>query len=251
MPDQLEPWKYNDGEKEPEPDTDTLRWETLNPQSGLEAWDALYHFADKDLAVELYTTERVAYGIGGYVDPYWFPGERKEFERASAVWHALLTTLTSKLITRLLAGELEARGYSSHSSLDGPRVVIGADRWRDLTLDIRHSSATGPGLAITQILIFLMKDDQPPVASPKRKAYPAKLLREWYCNYVKECQSSGRIPSRDDDLRDARAAFGEGVPRQAVRELRIQYAPSPWKRRGRRLASSCPRQSEAARQTGR
>jgi hypothetical protein len=59
-------------------------------------------------------------------------------------------------------------------------------------------------------------------------------LTHWYRDYVTEQQAAGKIPSRDEDWKAARLAFGNVIPRAAVREARRRYAPNAWKRQGRR-----------------
>jgi hypothetical protein len=59
-------------------------------------------------------------------------------------------------------------------------------------------------------------------------------LAAWYESWVADNTARGTIPSRDEEWEAAKAALGESVPRDRVRELRKTLAPSSWRRKGRR-----------------
>ena len=75
-------------------------------------------------------------------------------------------------------------------------------------------------------------NDNRPEPAPGRRFSKAKL-RKWYEQRVKDHAKDEKPPSREDDCAAARAKFGGGVPRDAVRVLRRDLAPVKWKKGGR------------------
>lgn len=99
-------------------------------------------------------------------------------------------------------------------SLDGLR------RWCD-----RH--AKNYGLPVPRFLATT------PVPDRASRPYSQKRLQDWFAGYLKEHEHKGAFPGRDENWAAAKAALGEGVPRDAVRRLRREMAPAGWKRGGR------------------
>ncbi len=75
---------------------------------------------------------------------------------------------------------------------------------------------------------------QPEAKTPSTRKFSEAKLQAWYKGYIDECKTAEKIPSRENDLIAARDALGDGVPREAVREARRQFAPDDWKEQGRR-----------------
>jgi hypothetical protein len=60
-------------------------------------------------------------------------------------------------------------------------------------------------------------------------------LRKWYVSeWIPSHESDTAIPSRDEDVRAAKARFGPCVSRDTVWQLRRELAPKSWTKRGRR-----------------
>ena len=231
-------WEIDeDDNEEAEPDLRPA-WELQDPRQGLDPWDALYHFVDKVRATEVYLPEKISYEVEGFDDPMWSAEERQEHERASAIWRSKLSDLTYKLRQKLIRGEVVARGYSNQSPIDGPKQTIAPERWHDLELILGDSAASGPGLEITQVQIFPATNDQTRVSTPQSKGPASAALRRWYVKRVEACRKSGRMPTREDDYREANEAFPGNVPRRRIEALRRELAPSSWTRKGRRPVSS-------------
>jgi|SRR5690606_36136062 len=227
------PWEFGDDDGNwPEHYDVRPPWEKLDPLEGVPMWEALYHFVDKDKAVRLFTLDQDGYGDERNIDPLWWRDERKEFETKACRHRLLLIDLKGRLWGKLLRGDVVAFGYSSQLPLDAPRRPIRDDRWKDFEFDVRQSSASGPGVEITQILIRSASHATVPEPGPKN-IYSAGELRRWYLRRVEECARSGRRPSREEDHREANAAMKAHVSKRTVEELRRELAPDSWKRRGR------------------
>jgi hypothetical protein len=213
-------------------DDDRPIWEKSDPAAGLSTWDALFHFVDRERAERLYELDLGGYGDPSVIDPLWWPEEQEEFNAGARELRRLQTDLESRLVRMLASGELIAKGFSNQTPLDGDRRHVNRERWLDLDLDLKESIATGPGIAITQILIFAAsgpKADEP----AKPAAFSAAALRRWYLDRIAACDAEGRQPSREDDYRDANAAFGR-VPKRQVEAIRRELAPEAWTKKGRR-----------------
>ncbi len=62
-------------------------------------------------------------------------------------------------------------------------------------------------------------------------------LRKWYAEeWVPKNKADEAIPSREQELKAAKQACGDGVTRQAIRTLRKELAPESWRKRGRRTS---------------
>lgn len=61
------PWEFG-REHEDWPKSYNTRpaWEKIDPKDGMPAWEALYHFVDKDKSVRLFELDRDGYPISGY-----------------------------------------------------------------------------------------------------------------------------------------------------------------------------------------
>ncbi|QDY99051.1 hypothetical protein FQ775_00950 [Nitratireductor mangrovi] len=212
-------------------------WERMDPADGVPPWEALFHFVRPRLAEMAYELDLAGYGDEANIDPMWDAAETLEFQRNHARFRLRLLDLRAELLGKLLRGEVIARGYSSQAPLDAPRQAIRADRWRDLEIDIRRATASGPGVEVTQILIFpahVEAGDE----KDRAKGFSSSALRKWYNNRVEQCASSGRQPSREEDHQEANEAFHGAIPKRAVEALRRELAPEAWKRKGRRPKKS-------------
>jgi hypothetical protein len=61
-----------------------------------------------------------------------------------------------------------------------------------------------------------------------------RQVRRWYEMRVKECVSAGQQTSEADDWAAARAHFRNSVRQRQIRDLRREFAPTEWRRQGRR-----------------
>jgi hypothetical protein len=69
------------------------------------------------------------------------------------------------------------------------------------------------------------------------RGFSSVKLRKWYEERVRSWPAKTQPPSRQTDCNEARKAFGNGVPREAVFVLRRELAPKEWTRSGRRKKS--------------
>ena len=95
----------------------------------------------------------------------------------------------------------------------GSRLVVRPTALQEL--EARISPEQGHGTAITNS----SKNQDREITSQKR-AYSQAQLDQWYRRRVAGWPASKVPPSRDDDLRDAKAEGFPSVPRNAIRELR-------------------------------
>lgn len=63
--------------------------------------------------------------------------------------------------------------------------------------------------------------------------FSPEALSAWYGRRVKGWPDGKAWPSRDDDIRDAKAVLGDHVPSDAVERVRAKLAPEYWKKPGR------------------
>src|SRR5688500_8725593 len=97
----------------------------------------------------------------GYHGPMAFgSGPETESERNMFKYRSLREQLERSLLEKLRTGVLIASGYDARDPLDGPRVTIPSDRWRVLKANFVETSATMPGVTITDILVW-----EPPAAA--------------------------------------------------------------------------------------
>jgi len=205
-------------------------WQAVNPADGLSTWLALYHFIDKRRAVELYELD--LYGYADDPDDFGLSDdERRDFARNARLRLQHIRFLGDELWRKLADGSLVATGFSNQGSLDAGRRPIAQERWQDLELRMKESSASGPGVEVTQLLIYPADQLRLPEPSSARRHSSAEL-RNWYLERVRSMGNAA--PSREDDHRDANARFGGGVPKRAVEALRRELAPESWTRKGRR-----------------
>jgi hypothetical protein len=93
----------------------------------------------------------------------------------------------------------------------------------------RISPEPGHGTEITNS----SKNQDRQITSP-RGVYSQAKLYQWYRQRVASWPNSTLPPSRDDDLRDAKAEGFPSVPREAIRKLRKNLAPAEWSKKGAR-----------------
>lgn len=201
-------------------------------RAGVPTFEALYHFIDKARSEAFYRLDSLDYGNEHSPDPDWPEEELVEFDRCHLRWKLAKQSLEEALLNRLKSGELQARGFSSTAPLDGPRQLIAAERWRDLRLDLKTSSAVGAGLTVTQILITERPASPTIVRTSSR--VPADTVRKWYLGWISKNEAKGHAPARDEDEAAARLKFGDKVTRKVLRTLRHELAPASWTKRGRR-----------------
>lgn len=198
---------------------------------GVTLEEALRHWCDPTRAQEMLRLDKD--GFRGPLMIMVLGGSESEYERNVMRHCSLRDDLERELIDKLRRGVLTAFGYDSRAAIDAPPVTIPADRWRVLTPDFGESSATASGFTITGILVI---EGMRQSAMPDRTAgtVATAKLASWYRQWVAQNAASGTIPTRDQDWAAAKAALGNGVPRDAVRHLRRHMAPDDWRRQGRR-----------------
>lgn len=190
-------------------------------------------FYGEEYHAERYTRlQLMGFDSDPYFDP-WDTAERNEYCLRNLDLRESERRLEHCLIERLLAGTLFATGYAEKAALDENASKILPDRWRTLTPDFTTSSATAPGLNVTGILVFDPQKNSADLSKVARGFSQAELKR-WYKQWIAECGAAGRSPSRDEDWTEARRVFERPVPRDALRLLRREMAPSSWRSRGRR-----------------
>jgi hypothetical protein len=67
-----------------------------------------------------------------------------------------------------------------------------------------------------------------------RPKLPAADARKWYVEYVQKCEKAGTEPSEQADWTEAKLKFGDKIRRNQVRDLRRKFAPTAWRKQGRR-----------------
>lgn len=199
---------------------------------GVPAYEALYHHVDQIRAERFYELDLSGYSDEDNRDPAWPADELRDFDSKHQHWKLVMDSLEEDLLHRLLAGDLQARGFNSAAPLDGQRQLIAPERWRDLTLDIKESSAEGPGLAVTQILITKRASSSPNKRTHLRATPDA--LRKWYFGWISQKETEGLIPTRNEDLLAAKAKFDDKIISKMTRALRRDLAPAIWTQKGRR-----------------
>ena len=208
-------------------------WKRYDPGTGLSLRDASIFYGD-DKTAERFTILRIeGYEIEPDFDP-WDQKGRNDFYLKNMAFRECRLRLETSLIGKLTAGTLFATGCADSAPLDQPAARIIPDRWRTLTADFENSSASAPGLIVIGILVFhprLAGSLEPGVSA---RAYSRAELTRWYKGWVTESGRLGRIPSRDEDWREAARVFGRPIPREAVRALRRELAPAAWVSKGRR-----------------
>lgn len=199
---------------------------------GLPAYEALYHHVDEIRAERFYELDLSGYGDENNRDPGWPDHELRAFDSKHRDWRLLMDSLEEDLLNRLLAGDLQARGFNSAAPLDSERQLIAAERWRDLTLNVKESTAVGPGLAVTQILIAEQASSSPNKRTNLRAT--TNELRKWYIAWIAQNEAEGLIPTRNEDFSAVKAKFGDKITSIKTRALRRELAPAKWTRKGRR-----------------
>lgn len=205
----------------------------LEPAEGVPVWESLYHFIDADRSERFYLLDLMGYGDEANRNRDWPDEELADFNSKHFHWNIEKDEFEHLLYLQLRNGQLIARGFSSTSALDAPRQVVAPERWVDLELDIKNSRASGPGVEITQLLVF---DSFQSVAKPAKSMVrtPCSKLRDWYSKWIVKCQLNGKIPTRDEDYRAAQEVFKDRVVRRPVWALRRELAPHSWTQKGRR-----------------
>ena len=203
-------------------------------KSGVPAFEAFYHFVDPTRAKTLYALD-VSYNDVNDRNPDWPDEELIDYDQKHGHWKQVKETLERDLYWDLRNGKLQARGFSNTAPLDSPRQLIAPERWIDLTLDVKESSAQGPGLVVTQILITRPPTTRVEARTSIRPA--AQKLRKWYVDWINNNVARGKIPTREEDYSAARKRFGDTATREPLRILRQELAPEEWKKRGRRPAT--------------
>ncbi|MER8441499.1 hypothetical protein NKH36_34290, partial [Mesorhizobium sp. M1312] len=102
-------------------------------------------------------------------------------------------SLNAELLGKLRRGELVAYGYSNQAPLDAPRRLIAAERWQELELDAKSSTASGPGIEVTQLRIYLPGSAGRRRPDPARKSHSPSALRKWYVERLELCARAGRL----------------------------------------------------------
>jgi hypothetical protein len=86
---------------------------------------------------------------------------------------------------------------------------------------------------IPSVAVSTTNKETTTIRQSQSKRYHMEKVKAWYRQRVGRCKQEGFIPSREDDLRDARDAFPK-INRQQLREARREFAPADWKKAGPR-----------------
>lgn len=208
-------------------------------KAGVPTAETFYHHIDREQAARYFALDLMGYGDQGNRDEDWPEEELIRYDSEHWEFKRLKTSLKERLERKLRGGDLLARGFSSNAALDSPRQVIAPERWKDLDLDVKASTATGPNLTITQILIFRPLQQLPEMPAKRSIGRtPPDQTRAWYVKWISANEASGTVPTRDKDEAAARAEFGDKVTRSTLRALRRELAPASWTMRGRRREAS-------------
>lgn len=211
-------------------------WRRVDANAGLPLWEAMLFYGNQQDAKTV--SELTCQGFG---EPPYYPlhemsrAEQIEYNVSSMHLERSRMRMELEFLSMLMSDAVFATGYASHSPLDMPATRVVADRWRLLEPKFDDSTAKGPNMEVSGILVF---DGSRPAQSPVlSKTFSAARLREWYGRWVSSNEQNGHLPSRDDDLQAAHQALGESIPRSALRLLRRELAPQTWTRLGRRKGS--------------
>ena len=199
---------------------------------GVTLEEALRHWCDPTRAQEMLRLDKDGFSSPPMI--IWAGCPETEYDRNTFRYGSLRSDLERELIDKLRRGVLTALGYDSRAAIDAPPVTISADRWRVLTPDFGESSATASGFTITGILVIEGMPQSAMIPDRTAGTVAKAKLASWYRQWVAQNAASGAIPTRDQDWAAAKTALGNGVPRDAVRDLRRHMAPDAWRRQGRR-----------------
>jgi hypothetical protein len=175
--------------------------------------------------------------------------EQDELWRASA---RAKRDMERSFFDRLLSGELICR--AREGSPIAPWRDVPADAWK--MLKVEHWSTGRLKVAGTEQRLFstevALRPASAAVASKlaaemtlerpiqlagetrqERRAFSGTKIERWYIEkWIPHNSAEGKSPSRDEDLRAARAIFS-GVSRAFMRDLRQRRAPAEWRTVGR------------------
>ncbi len=207
-------------------------YERGNPRTGVPVPESFYHFIDKSKGKRYFELHQKGFSDPAKRDLCVTKDELIAFAEGRNEWTKLRSELEPELLRRLKSGELLARGINSTAPLDNGRQVIAPERWLDLCLSGRESSATGTSVYVTHILITRKTSMRSQAQAVVRVR--ANELRTWYKDRLAIYQARGQISTRDEDYEAAKKRFGKSVTRKAVRALRKELAPVEWTERGRR-----------------
>jgi hypothetical protein len=122
-------------------------------------------------------------------------------------------------------------GLESDSLIPSESGQTPSFRFRELKVRIDGFQSLWP-----EALNCARPNERPKPRPSVTRRYSRAKLEAWYRRYVVKQQKAGKKPSRDDDLKAARRALGDGVPRAAIRDVRRRLAPDEWTSHGRRKA---------------
>ena len=124
-----------------------------NPKEGVPVPESFYHVIDKPKGKRYFELHQKGFSDPAKRDLCVTREELLAFGEGRNEWTKLSSELEPELLRRLKSGELLARGINTTASLDSGRQVIEPERWLDLCLHSRESSATGSVVYVTHILI--------------------------------------------------------------------------------------------------
>jgi hypothetical protein len=179
--------------------------------------------------------------------------------RARAQVRRAWKKLRLSFFKRLFAGELICRAREGYPL--GPWRDVPADAWKVLQVESWKAGklkAAGTDYRLFSTEVAASPSPQAAVVEPgarlttgahaastgdmpdKRKAFSQAEVQRWYTQeWVPQHSADGKPPSRDEDLRAARALF-PGASRDFLRQRRQECAPTEWKGRGRRRTTKEP-----------
>jgi hypothetical protein len=209
-------------------------WKRVDAASGLPLWEAMLFYGNQQDAKVVHDLTFQGYANEPYMPLDEMPDEEaKDYRFNRWILEDRRQRMEAEFKRILERGDVvTATGYLRTTPLDVPATLIIPDRWRLLEPNFTNSTAAGLGGEIAGILVFKRRSPQREKLSPP--AYSASKLKAWYVGWVRQNQSTGNKPSRDEDLKAAQNALGSIIPRSALRLLRKELAPEDWRRKGRR-----------------
>lgn len=153
--------------------------------------------------------------------------------RAVEIWSEVSRWLFSRQLATVGIADSGTPHSISHTlwaSSDAPHTVYAGT--------INCPVGSFPDGDSTTVWVFvetrsLDKALQRPSKAISRSPVSRASLRKWFLEYIAECVSDERQPSRQDDLKAARSHFPT-VSSTEIRNLRSQLAPPSWQKAGRR-----------------
>ena len=157
----------------------------------------------------------------------------RQYSQVQEQKRALFEKALLPLIEKLSSGELIATGILAPRRPRSKRVVISPEIWTRLdTINTEKSDISADGMIYHAVRVAAQLGDE--VSVKTVAPISDREAIRWYTARIAYFQDQGKIPSRADDLADAKLRFGARITKARVLDLRSRLAPPEWKQRGRR-----------------